>query len=229
MRIVSKFHDYYDGVMALGQDDLLFVRQSQTLPFDEIEQRPTWKPLLELCQKQPWHRTHPLRQEQIHLNPGWILFAGTLYPYVHISGTDSNTVSERFFFTHEEFTTWMQKHQLLPRKKQPRYRGFGLHFTMSWSEFFQQWGSTQFQHWAQSERIPVLAWERGHKQMHVNPRLQDFQFFRCKDAYSAYQELFQFLSNLASPEKPTVEIEDRYRIEQHGFDRWSFRKPPSDA
>jgi hypothetical protein len=37
-----------------------------------------------------------------------------------------------------------------------------------------------------------------------------------------------FLGAIAAPEnKPPVEIEDKYRIAQHGFDRYSFRKAPT--
>ena len=36
-----------------------------------------------------------------------------------------------------------------------------------------------------------------------------------------------FLSGKLSKElNETVEIEDKYKIEQHGFDKWSFRKMP---
>jgi len=33
---------------------------------------------------------------------------------------------------------------------------------------------------------------------------------------------------LGSPEKEIVQIEDKYKITQHGFDKWSFRKEPKE-
>lgn len=59
----------------------------------------------------------------------------------------------------------------------------------------------------------------------INPCLKRVEFFRCKDAYTVYQELDMFISGvLGEPGVPMVEITDKDRIKQHGFDEWSFRK-----
>jgi hypothetical protein len=57
--------------------------------------------------------------------------------------------------------------------------------------------------------------------------LQDFDFFRIKDTYSAYQEIQQWVANRARPEPPIPQIDDKTMAEIKGHgDRYSFRKPP---
>ena len=58
----------------------------------------------------------------------------------------------------------------------------------------------------------------------VNPRLKDYQFDRIKDSNAAFQEISMYLANILVEQKELPIIEDRYRVEQHGFDlKKSFR------
>jgi len=55
--------------------------------------------------------------------------------------------------------------------------------------------------------------------------LKDHQFDRIKDAATAFQDISMYLSNILIEQKEVAQVEDRFRIEQHGFDlRTSFRK-----
>ena len=54
------------------------------------------------------------------------------------------------------------------------------------------------------------------------------EFYKVIDAFTAFQEISMFIGGvLGIGEKEIVEIEDKYKIGQHGFDKWSFRKEPS--
>jgi len=58
----------------------------------------------------------------------------------------------------------------------------------------------------------------------VNPSLKEIGFERLKDPFSAFQEISTYLANILIEQKPIVTIDDRHRIEQHGFDiKESFR------
>ena len=58
----------------------------------------------------------------------------------------------------------------------------------------------------------------------ANPRLKDYQFERIKDSTTAFQEISMYLANILVEQKPVAEVEDKYRVEQHGFDlKDSFR------
>lgn len=59
----------------------------------------------------------------------------------------------------------------------------------------------------------------------INPRLKDYGFERIKDSFAAFQEISMYLSNILVEQKETAAVEDKFRIEQHGFDlKTSFRK-----
>jgi len=62
----------------------------------------------------------------------------------------------------------------------------------------------------------------------INPILKDYKFAKVIDAFTAFTELQMFISGvLGTGEKEIIEIEDKYKIGQHGFDKWSFRREPS--
>lgn len=64
----------------------------------------------------------------------------------------------------------------------------------------------------------------------INPLLKEYEFYRMFDTFQAFQEISMFMSGvLGSREKEIVEVADKYKIAQHGFDKWSFRKEPQNG
>lgn len=58
----------------------------------------------------------------------------------------------------------------------------------------------------------------------LNPCLKDFGFERIKDGFSVFQDLSMYLANILIEQKPVATVDDKHRIEKHGFDlRESFR------
>ncbi len=62
----------------------------------------------------------------------------------------------------------------------------------------------------------------------LNCRLQDYEFYRVFDPYSAYQELSMYVDGmLAYPGNMVTDIPDEYKIESKGFDKkYGFRTRP---
>jgi len=61
----------------------------------------------------------------------------------------------------------------------------------------------------------------------INPILKDYEFYKVLDTFQTFQELSMFLGGvLGRGEKEMIEIEDKYKIKKHGFDKWSFRRKP---
>lgn len=68
---------------------------------------------------------------------------------------------------------------------------------------------------------------RNNPKFFINPILKEYQFFKLFDSFQAFQEIQMFISGvLGNKEKDIPQIEDKFKIEQHGFDKWSFRKEP---
>lgn len=71
---------------------------------------------------------------------------------------------------------------------------------------------------------PIWVYEKEH--FYVNPKLSDFDFYKVFDAFTAFQEISMFIGGvLGNKEKEIIQVSDKNKIEQHGFDyKWSFRK-----
>ncbi len=76
--------------------------------------------------------------------------------------------------------------------------------------------------------VNCYGWETNHPKFFINPLLKDYEFYKIFDAFQAFQEVMMFMGGvLGRGEKDIVEVADKYKITQHGFDyKWSFRKEP---
>lgn len=63
----------------------------------------------------------------------------------------------------------------------------------------------------------------------INPTLKTYEFYKVFDTFQTFQEIQMYISGvLGTSEKEIIEVEDKYKIIQHGFDKWSFRKEPEN-
>lgn len=75
-------------------------------------------------------------------------------------------------------------------------------------------------------RAPIIV-IMNHNETHINCRLRDYDFYKVKDPYTAYQEIFMWFVNVAEPEPFVPQMDDKVKIDSHGFNQWSFRKESS--
>lgn len=60
----------------------------------------------------------------------------------------------------------------------------------------------------------------------LNARLKDYDFVTKKDVYTAYQDIYSYISGvLGVSEKPIIEVSEKNKIQSKGFNEWSFRNP----
>lgn len=238
MRIISKFHDYYDSAQAQGQDkSLVFVRQSEQ--FAPAGQYPGIPGPVQVFHAQAQRLTPggiglPLRGawQRVDVAFALLLFAGKLFPFAEVKRQHSTRLgADAAFMVYDyaELDGVLSEHgyDLQSRNRRDRaWLGRTKGVRAPIDDFFALRDSDQLMLHALEHKLPVLSWRRQMDLLDVNPRLADFQFYRVLDAWQAYQELSMFLGNIAAPERHPVVIEDKFRIQQHGFDKWSFRKPP---
>lgn len=77
------------------------------------------------------------------------------------------------------------------------------------------------------QNAPVYAVEKVDRYGYTvisNPVLKNFEFFRVKDAPTAWQDLRMYLSNLAHPEPVIPKIDDTDMAKSKGYDKWSFKR-----
>jgi hypothetical protein len=210
MRIISKFRDYYDSVQRQGMDkDVVYVRETKDISLNI-----------------KYEFSYSYRSSFRYRPEGYLLgYCGKIYHVFEIQDDDKKT--SEFFYDYEEF----------------KARGFELGIFKP-SDFKYRWWRNSFDiFYDQNTRsaleffhkyqVPLFLISRSDERsvksfLKLNPSLKKLDFQTVKDPYTAYQDIFQFVSGvLNSRENDTVEISDKDKIQKHGFDKWSFRKLPS--
>lgn len=78
-------------------------------------------------------------------------------------------------------------------------------------------------------KVPIFLYDGSYsnRRFVINPILSEYEFYKVFDSFQAFQEISMFMGGvLGRGEKEIVEVADKYKIGQHGFDKWSFRKEP---
>lgn len=202
MRIISEFHDYYDSVMRQGMDkDVLYIRD-----YKEIDIKPMFKLGYPTRNNRERYETH------YHL----LGYCGQIIRIAEI--TDNGKWTKEYQFnppkpTREKKQWWWGKDKI--------------------DEFYEQDLSSALElfHTYQVPLFLISTIPNTYKtqRLTLNPNLSGLSFFKYKNAYKTYQDIYQYIAGvLNSPEKKMVEISDKDKVHKHGFDKWSFRKMPKD-
>ncbi len=237
MRIISKFQDYYDVALGLGQDpNLVYVRKTEV-----IELQTTW------------HRDRRVgeyqhNKETINYLVGILGFCGKPIPYYrfHRSWLEKNRDGlvirkneDTYVWTKEQYIEYLSKYpqddsksrgwygSMLPDREATRY-GYNYlnHFDTKFhpdDTFFIDCNA------------PVILFEGdttwSNKRISpyrykcvLNPCLKDLQFSKYMEAYKAYQEISMYVGGvLPRSQNEMVEISDKDKRDKHGFDKTSFK------
>jgi len=157
-------------------------------------------------------------------------FCGKIYPVLVLSDSpdifcfsiaDADAFVEKYFTDQEKEIykgklQWKHNAKILIRKNLVSY--------------FEECNKKQeaFKKLFEDHSCPIFVasrskWSDG--KITYNGLLRPVQFMRVFDPYSAFQELAMYISNIAQPEKVMPVIDDEMKIQAHGFDKFSFRKP----
>lgn len=231
MKIISKFHDYYDSAAAYGVSDVYFKR-SADISYHKDERIEDI-----LHNAACWGGT-----------PGIILFCGTAHAVINLQ--ESSWPCNLFIVTKpEDIDTYRDLHEGhrpgMPRwpRLDPLRDFFKESYANRGFEAFQQDVAQIDAEYYHREFMSPIIWlnscgpssmmeyqtpsGRHRRKVCVvkDACLKDLNFQKVKDAFTAYQEIDSYLSGvLGVTANPTVQISDTHRLEGHGFDkRTSFR------
>jgi hypothetical protein len=241
MRIISKTHDYYDAAQAEGQDrSLVFLRE--TAQFQQCQQQAVAPAhLLAFARFAQVHtpgnmvrpRCGPEKNVYLEIDFGLILFAGKLHPFARLetrtSAYGQRVEPIRIVYTRDELSEVLDALEidLDEHDKKMSKRSVWGTTDVGTAAFFALSGSEKLREQATEHRLAVASWERHGDVVTENPVLAGFQMFKHLHAWQAFQELSMFWGNLAAPDRVPVNVADKDRVAQHGFDKWSFRKMPT--
>lgn len=216
MRLHTDFHDYYDHAVGYGIDDRVHYNRFT----EEVKIRV--KSQFDF----PRYR-----------NVGLLGFCGTIHPFIELKKfsrkydpeydfayeSEAYEIAELFYaFSLEEYkekeTEWEEYSDdfgYYDHREQIKLKQFFIDWHFQSDEIFLEY------------KIPtwIARLERNENVGIINPKLKDYGFERIKDSFTAFQEISMYLSNILVEQKETAVVEDKFRIEQHGFDlKKSFRK-----
>ncbi|MFW6219952.1 MAG: hypothetical protein ACOC33_03855 [bacterium] len=228
MLIVKKTNDYYDGVAgSMGVDKTIvferhmFIIEEKDKRFPEEFEKGSWDEL------NPFHDINYLDfdfdENKILLTPFIIFFCGKSYigwrQYIKKDSYsfDTNYVYDsNYIKKHNVYKGWRMSIDEI-YKKIENYNPIDIH-----REFNSPILLLDLDH----ERVSFKKYRQYHKLI-VNPTLKDYEFYKIFDSFLAFQEIQMYISGvLGNNEKDIIEVDDKHKIDQHGFDNWSFRKEP---
>lgn len=252
MRILSKFNDYYDALQSYGQDQqCVYVRATTQLDHgnDAEEFIETLKDKLPIL-REFWMYYSTRRSNGVSdqdSNSYTVVGAnGNVYLAHRIAVGRSDSFSQSYeyktFYSKEQILDFISKIDLNTIDKRS-YKDEVEYSCLSklvryntekdWLflpdtvepinivDFFIEFGVANF----------TVDFYGVHKQpiIQLNPKMQDYEFYRVKEPFYMYQETFQFISGvLTNIEKEPIQISDKDMIAQKGFDpKYGFRKEPT--
>jgi hypothetical protein len=243
MRIISKFHDYYDSAMAHGSDPtVVFSRETKEGPNELIDLLKLESDMVQgrwsgygYGSASPWNAREYVGASFVRYF--YVIFCGKLYPGVHFYKWDKHRMSpdggrgdhiETFHYDLAEFkshaSVWFGEnfyryHGDLPEK---RLKIIEAHFNRR---------ADGLMDWCITNRNAIYTLYRksdNYKKewiIETSPSLMELQFYKVHDAWSAYQELSMWYGGIVPRAGvKMIEISDKVRAEKHGMDKWSFRK-----
>jgi len=239
--IICKKKDYYDGVAGTTGIDKSIVYDRQIIEFDRGVFPKEFggyvgvsNPKLMIFGKLNNVDVKPeLRIVYPHISPFIIGFCGKLY--VGWKLYEIGTTNKKSYLIEEFITTISYDNDNIKKLVKPYYwRGNfedDLNYILSYDpiEMFRELNTPVFVYDHDYGRTDIEKYWRDKPKFIINPLLKEYQFYKVFDAVQAFQEISMFLGGvLGNREKEIVNVEDKYKITQHGFDKWSFRKEPQN-
>lgn len=213
MKLHTDFHDYYDNAVGYGIDENVHFN------------RFTKKVEIHIKSQFDFPR---------HRNAGLLGFCGKIYPFVEVKKFDRRydlyeyswddlKLLERYFaYSFEEYerkkSEWGKFTDVFEYQDHSR--------KIKLKQFFIDW-NYQSDDIFLEYKVPIwtISLDLNQNNGVINPKLKDYGFDRIKDSFTAFQEISMYLSNILVEQKEIAVVEDKFRIEQHGFDlKKSFRK-----
>lgn len=249
MKIISKFHDYYDSCLAHGHDDhVVYLRDTMQftdhLRDNEVpaiirDLRALFVKMTRDDVSNDWMSSRYYDRLSTHLRGKdyvvdlhaiRILFCGKHYPLIRCHVTPYGVMhpaSDEYFYDADGVIDLLTELGVSPGKR-AKWNNKD-EFTQIREWFAKNTNRQPDYDWMVANKVTCVV--RDSSTLMVNPPLKDYQFYRMMDPYTAYQELDMWISGtLAYPQNMMIEVEDKYRIMAHGFDmKYGFRKRPKNA
>lgn len=214
MKIISKFHDYYD-IARVGIDKTrVFNRETSFVSEGKHDLFHEYKPFVAVPRN--------TRMGAHDIRFGIVGFCGTIHPFVNVE--DNRYYN--YFDMVGRYPHLFDGTASISERDVCRYR-LGLDGIASW--FHADFG--YFHKFF--DKYAYFSCENTYDvamRIYFYPLLKELQFFRVFDPYSCYQAIEMFVCNNLAPRDTMkiLPISDKLKAESHGFNKFSFRKDKSE-
>lgn len=245
MLIISKFHDYYDNINSLGIDKTVVYNRTTSEMVVPKEIKKYFQGLLNEFREVNLDRYSNTKDAEIILNI--IGFCGRIYPFFtmrQFKEREKEEISREYGFETADVLKFIKNKRLEDvarsgfRKKYYWQQQRAKLSKTNLDYFFKKLDGRQIKDEPFFEmKSPVFCYQgpiftapwsfRDESKMIVNPSLSDFGFYKKIDSFTAFQEIYMYLSGvLGIDQKETIEIKDQDMLIKKGFDsKSSFRHP----
>jgi len=222
MRIISKFHDYYDSARGLDLEQApIYIRKTEEFEWswsDESERLYYF-----------WERSY---SKSLYIKSGVIGFAGKIHKYCTYEWSYPYTDEPpQKLFSEKRDVLWSP----LTNYYNERYKGVDFLVKRSFRKEQQkinQWYDREdkkFTNIFNKYNTAIFHIKPGNLvgtdcKLIINPILKNLEFYKILPPAQAYQELSMWVNNIAEPRKEIPAIDDKTMAEIKGFDKYSFRK-----
>jgi hypothetical protein len=218
MRIISKFHDYYDGVMSYSRSPI-WSRLEKDLGEYKVE-----------CNKlksMMYDFPFPTNYFNSYYSCDCVIvgFCGVLYPYYLLE-------SRYPIMGHRFFTCKLPSDVVRVVKKEFK-EDVKLEKSSWWRNYsFNDADFNSYSHSISKNNydlfikfgVPVFVIRGKENTITLNARLSDVNFQSFIDPWTAYQEIDRFLGNdLVIEPLKDFKMSDELMRDSKGFDKWSFK------
>ncbi len=216
MRIISKFHDYYDIGMAYKQDEeVVWIRKEEEIKTN----------INRFGIDRHWFLRYELNAKsyRCYVKESYIALCGKLYS-IHIGnvtggngGLGTNHLSAISYEDMKDRFAKLTK-SIVVNKYAPHY-GWGKTEVNDRNA----WLNTPCHELHTKFDCPLLL--INEESITKCPNLRNLGFQRVKDPYTTFQEIDMYISGvMGQKQNPMITISDKSKILKHGFDlKLSFR------
>lgn len=238
MYIISKRKDYYDGVVGSVGIDKTIVYERELIEMENYKNFPD-----EFRSDQPWrkwnNRNHFLdlgyysidKESKYQKADSFIIgFCGKLYIGWKFHWQDENDRKEYGEFQTDIIYDHDEAKKHLNHNNWSGNLEDDINYVLNYDpiNLFREYKTPIFVYDSYYNRTSIDEHFRNQSKFIINPLLKEYEFYKIFDPFTAFQEIQMFISGvLGTGEKEIIEVDDKYKIKQHGFNKWSFRREPT--
>jgi len=228
MKIISKFRDCYDSVLAMGREEsIVYVRHTTEIDINE-----NFNYLDKLYRDVP--DSHVQYKDngcyyQSTFDPIFFFICGKIYiVYRYVDGHKN---LNDILYTSDEVID--KANEVI--NKVNDFKSFGriIYFSKRNLKIaFDKYNGSMYNPLNIKYKTPVIVSykEKENKdsiKLISNPKLFEYNFLKMIDPYTLFQEIQMYVGGVLGNNEPNIiEVSDDVKIASHGYNKWSFRNTP---